>query len=331
MSIGIAIIGSGIFAREEHLPILLNQNNQHKHPFTLKALYSRTLKSAEALLASVKTPKEAAADAVRKIDVYAEDAGEGRTYEDLLGREDVMAFVIALPIPTQPPYILRALTAGKHVLSEKPIAGDLRTAREMVSFYEALSPSPSPSQPSETNGTIQSTDENDNNDNNNNNNKKKKPLWAVAENHRFLTKYHLAATEVRKLGRVKGLRVLVRSYIGEGSKYHQTPWRRHPTHIGGFLLDGGVHIIAALRLILSATSDAITTVSGMTSLHRPHLHPMDTLDAIVRTRSGATGTISLCYGSQGGSTSLFEIVCERGVVTLDGDWVRVDGEEGVEV
>ena len=95
----------------------------------------------------------------------------------------------SLPIPAQPSYIRAALQAGKHVLSEKPIAGDLSTARALLSEYQALAT---------------------------------KPLWGVAENWRFLGKFTRVAEEVRKLGNVKAFRVSVRTLIGEGSKYHRT-------------------------------------------------------------------------------------------------------------
>lgn len=95
----------------------------------------------------------------------------------------------SLPIPAQPSYIRAALQAGKHVLSEKPIAGDLNTARALLSEYQALAT---------------------------------KPLWGVAENWRFLGKFTRVAEEVRKLGSVRAFRVGVRTLIGEGSKYHRT-------------------------------------------------------------------------------------------------------------
>ncbi|PWY88944.1 hypothetical protein BO70DRAFT_426639 [Aspergillus heteromorphus CBS 117.55] len=340
MSIGIAIIGSGIFAREEHLPILLSQPNPNPttestqenaseregeggkqgktHPFILKALYSRTLHSAQSLLASVPAADPDTTKRIEEIDVYADDAGVGRKYEDLCARED-------------------ALRAGKHVLSEKPIAGDLATAQEMVRVYkEEILPRGRDGQAIEcaangqrevangetTNGnTNQDEDKKERKEKNKKEKKNKKnkvtPLWGVAENYRFLPKYLLVAEEVRKLGPVKGLRVCVRSLVGVGSKYHQTPWRRHPSHEGGFVLDGGVHIIAALRLILGP-ENPLTTVSAMSSLHQPHLHPVDTVDALVRTRSGAVGCISLSYGAAPGTNgTVFELRVEEALADLE--------------
>ncbi|PWY63592.1 oxidoreductase family, NAD-binding Rossmann fold protein [Aspergillus eucalypticola CBS 122712] len=285
--IGVAIVGSGIFAKEEHLPILTTSPL-----FTLKAIYSRSLKSAESLISGSKGD-----DAMMKnVELYSEDSEAGRRLQDLLDREDVRAVVIALPIPAQPSYIRAALQAGKHVLSEKPIAGDLNTARALLSEYQALAT---------------------------------KPLWGVAENWRFLAKFTRVAEEVRKLGTVKAFRVSVRTLIGEGSKYHQTEWRRKPTYKGGFVLDGGVHAIAGLRLILGK-EDAMAAVSAMMGLQREHLAPVDTLDAVVKTKSGANGVVSLSYGAAVNET-VFEFSCERGVVKLDRDTVTVSGGESFEV
>lgn len=96
MSIGLAIIGSGIFVCDEHLPAV-----KACSLLTLKAIYSRSLKSAKALETNV--------------DLYSDDSGSGKTYHDLLLRDDIHAVIIALPIMSQPEYIEAALAAGKHV------------------------------------------------------------------------------------------------------------------------------------------------------------------------------------------------------------------------
>ena len=40
-----------------------------------------------------------------------------------------------LPILVQPDFIKKALSAGKHVLAEKPIAKDVATATELLDWY----------------------------------------------------------------------------------------------------------------------------------------------------------------------------------------------------
>lgn len=77
MTVGIALIGSGIFAKEEHLPAISATPS-----LALKAIYSRKLASAQAL----------ASDAA--VELYSDDQ-EGRTYADLLQRADITGVVIA--------------------------------------------------------------------------------------------------------------------------------------------------------------------------------------------------------------------------------------------
>jgi predicted dehydrogenase len=78
MSIGIALIGSGIFAKEEHLPAIQNTPS-----LSLKAVYSRSLKSA-------KTLSEKLSD----VDLYSDDQ-DGKKFEDLLKRNDINGVIIA--------------------------------------------------------------------------------------------------------------------------------------------------------------------------------------------------------------------------------------------
>ncbi|GFG05846.1 60S ribosomal protein L32 [Aspergillus udagawae] len=277
MSVGVAIIGSGIFAREEHLPAV-----QAAKDFQLKAIYSRSLKSAQDL-----------ANGTTGVDLYSEDSGPGKGYADLLAREDIAAVVIALPILVQPDFIRKALTAGKHVLSEKPIGKDIATARDLLQWYHA---------------NIDTS----------------KILWAVAENFRYMTKFLRTAEEVQKLGPVKNFRVNSHALVSTDSKYFKTAWRQTPEYQGGFILDGGVHVIAALRLILGS-SDPVTMISAQSCLQQQHLAPLDTVDAVMKTRSGATGVLSLSYGSAF-NDQVFEFDCERGLVALNFDRLTVKGE-----
>jgi glucose-fructose oxidoreductase len=80
---------------------------------------------------------------------------------------------------------------------------------------------------------------------------------------------------------------------------------------------------AGLRLILG--SEHITALSAQSQLQQAYLPPVDTVDAVVQTGSGATGVVSLSWGSPF-SDSTFEFACEKGVVTLKGDDVTVDDQ-----
>ena len=106
----------------------------------------------------------------------------------------------------------------------------------------------------------------------------------------------------------------------------ETEWRKTPSHQGGFLLDAGVHFTAGLRLLLG--SEHIVRLSAFTNQIQKHLPPVDTIDASLKTKSGATGTFSFSFGSTL-SGSEWTIGCEKGSVSVSGSTVTtvIDGKE----
>ena len=108
----------------------------------------------------------------------------------------------SLPILVQPSIIKRCLLAGKHVLSEKPIAPDLKQAQELLDWYVATFPQP-----------------------------EGKPVWAVAENFRFMEAYKYGREIVEKMGRVLTFSVFAGNYVAQGGKYYGN----HTLKLWGYL------------------------------------------------------------------------------------------------
>ncbi|KAI0164332.1 NAD(P)-binding protein [Hypoxylon sp. FL1284] len=270
--IGIAIIGGGIFVKEQHIPAALASPL-----LSIKALWSRSLKTAE------EAAKLIPADA-GPVDLYSTDSGEGKSYDDILKRDDIAGLILALPIVDQPDYIEKALAAGKHVLSEKPVAKDVATAGDLVLRAH------------ETEARTGAS-------------------WAVAENFRFVATYAHAAAEVRSLGRVTGFVVRVNFRLEPTDKYFQTAWRAAPAHQGGFLLDAGVHFTAALRRVLGP-DNAVESVVALTSRATDYLPAVDSVNAVLKTKSGAVGSF---VNSAGSLDRVFEysVACEGGVVRAE--------------
>ena len=92
------------------------------------------------------------------------------------------------------------------------------------------------------------------------------------------------------------------------------------------MLDAGVHFAAGLRLLLG--SDYIVRLSAFTNRLQKHLPPVDTIDASLRTKSGATGTFSFSYGTTLSGTE-WTLACEKGIVSVSGSIVTtmIDGKE----
>jgi predicted dehydrogenase len=130
------------------------------------------------------------AETLNDVDLYSDDSGSGKSLDDLLARSDIHAVTIALPILNQPAYIRKAVLAGKHVLSEKPIAENLKDATDLLQWYRKEIDT-------------------------------KKIFWSVAENYRFLDSFNHAAEERKRMGRTLGFRVEVHSMI-EGGRWYET-------------------------------------------------------------------------------------------------------------
>lgn len=263
---------------------------------TLAAVYSRSQASAEALAA--------AATQGPKPDVYFDSpATEGKSLKDLLARKDVDAVIVSLPILVQPAVITQALAAGKHVLSEKPIAKDAAAARALIDNHAKIGAGA--------------------------------PIWAVAENFRFLEVILYAAEQIRKVGGdVTTFSMKMDTLIGDDDNFFNTEWRKVPEYQGGFLLDGGVHFIAGLRYLLGETARKhdISRVSAVTTLLQPKLAPVDTVQSILTTDKGAIGTFCVSFGTEFKSAFEIEVVTTKGNITLaptavTSTWVEGDAKD----
>ncbi|EXJ80116.1 hypothetical protein A1O1_08258 [Capronia coronata CBS 617.96] len=256
--------------RTEHIPAI-----QACSSLKLKAVYSRSQKSAAALVAPLED----------KVDVYYDSPEDsGHSVDDLLKRDDIDAVIVAVPIPAQPALIKKAFAAGKHVLSEKPIAKDIATAKDLLESYKASS---------------------------------SKGYWAVGENLRFWYSVNKAAEILKGLdAELVTFRTNVNIFVDENDKFYQTSWRATPEYQGGFLLDGGVHFVAVTRYLLAALNQKPTGVSALTTLVQPMLAPVDTLHALWKVSNGRQGFFNVSFGVEFQSGFEFEIVTSKGSVLV---------------
>lgn len=108
--------------------------------------------------------------------------------------------MICLPILAQPEVIKKALSAGKHVLSEKPIAKDVETAKDLIDWHGKL---PVP-----------------------------RPVWAVAENFRYIEAVRYAAGMVKEVGgKLVTFRLQQNNFILESDQFYNTECKLVPCSI----------------------------------------------------------------------------------------------------
>lgn len=114
----------------------------------------------------------------------------------------------------------QALAAGKVVLSEKPAGPTVAAVKEVLDWMQA---SGIPA-----------------------------ARWSVQENYRGESGLVMAAELARSgaLGRLVKADLVAELPMNPGSRYYASAWRRQLP--GSFLLEGGVHFVAALRLVCAA-------------------------------------------------------------------------------
>lgn len=253
---------------------------------SLKAVYSRSSKSAKAV-----------SQGLSSIELYSDDSDQN--YSHLLSRDDIHAVIIALPILVQPKFIKEALSAGKHVLAEKPLAKDVATGKELVEWYHSKIDT----------GKLN---------------------LSIAEQFRYYAAYAHGAKKIKEFGKILGVRVRMQTCIQPGAKYYETEWRKKPEYQGGFLLDGGVHFVAGIRNLLSGSGVRVTSLAAFTSQLREYLPPVDTVDSTWKLSNGSTGTFSVSFGSSFTGAE-WSVACEGGTVSVDRTIVTSKPTGGEEV
>lgn len=182
--------------------------------YQLKAVYSRSQSSASTL---AKSAESLLSLPESSLGIYHDEGDPEATLDVLLASDTIQAVIVILPITLQPSIILKALEAGKHVLSEKPVAPDVKSGLDLIDTYE-------------------------------NKYKGKGLIWRVAENFEAEPGLREAGKLIReqKIGKVYFWNHQVLNCTGPDSIWYKTPWRTVPDYQGGFLVSA--HVKANSRL-----------------------------------------------------------------------------------
>jgi len=177
---------------------------------------------------------------------------------ELFSLQEIDAVFISLPIDLQPRFVLEALAAGKAVMSEKPVAHNVAAGRRLVAAAERFS-----------------------------------PPWLIAENFAFLPEVERLERwlERGRLGEVRLVEARQVTWLDRRNPYVRTAWRARPRHIGGFVVDGGVHVAHVVRRLFGMPIE----LKGLTAAFEETLPPIDTAVAVMRFAGGAIGTWTSCF------------------------------------
>jgi len=238
--IRLGIIGTGLAVQKLHWPALERLADR----FEIIAFANHTRPKAEHFSGYSGVPMER----------YHED------YHALLGRDDLDAVLISLPIGLTYTVTREALEAGKHVICEKPAGANLDEAYAFIELGKRF-----PDR-----------------------------VVLVAENWFYRDDLRFARTllDRREIGEV---RLASWRHVGQliprEDQFSSTPWRHHIDYVGGAHLDGGVHHTAEIRLLLGDADRLQAEIQDANSTHDgPSIMTMNL--AFV---SGAVGNYTASY------------------------------------
>ena len=208
------------------------------------------------------------------------------SYDELLDSDIVDAVDLTIPIQLNVPFIEKAIKKDKHVICEKPISTDVETGKKIVELSKQ-------------------TDK----------------VIYIAENWRHIKKFYLVKKLLDRLNNPVYFRWNIWVGMDKENKYANTKWRQEPKHVGGFLSDGGVHHVAAMRLIFGE----IKWVSAFIKKVIDYLGGPDFLTSIFEFENGVLGNYTVSYGINGQDE--FEIVGKDKRLKLVENKIIIDNEE----
>jgi predicted dehydrogenase len=199
----------------------------------------------------------------KKAERYARIAGVQRVVDDadeLFALPDIDAVLVSLPIAVQPRYVLAALRAEKAVLSEKPVGPSVADARRLIRASKRFA-----------------------------------APWLVGENFAFMSHAAKLADLVQggRLGEVRLVEVRQMTFMDAENPYFHTGWRAEPGHVGGFIVDAGVHLANVVRRCFGTP----VVVAARSARFEPALPPPDTAVALLKFESGALGTWTSAFST----------------------------------
>ena len=229
------------------------------------------------------------------------DANGGRVtsrarVDDLLEDPGIDAVLIAVPIDLTPSVVRAAVAAGKHVMAEKPLADSVSDA---VALWTAA--------------------------------RDRGIVLAVGENYRFQPDWQIAHGIVSE-GRIGTPLMFIFNDVHclppEG-KYPLTGWRRAGIHKGGYLVDGGTHMVAAMRQLIGRRLESVHGLQ--TAFHPEYLAAQnDTLLLNLRFDGNFVAQLTLGYGAFDNEARHPKIYGTDGTLAIMPDAIEVWSRNGTE-
>jgi len=207
-------------------------------------------------------------------------------YKDLLKDKNVEAVDITLPIELNYKTAMDSINADKHVFLEKPLAANLIEAKRLVDVS-----------------------------------KRKNVVCFLAENYRYDKLY----LEIKKLlerkiiGNVYSVIWNVFNNLSLKNKYAQTKWRQKNKYPGGFVYDGGIHNVAALRLLFGNVKYGYAIKKSI----RKEIGTDDTFSFNYEFENGVIGVLNIYFSVNGIYKNELLIFGDKGTIITTNNEIEI--------
>ncbi len=200
----------------------------------------------------------------------------------LLAQSDIDAVLVSVPIHLLAEITQDAIRQNKHVFQEKPIADKLGDGEKSLALAQ-----------------------------------KHNVTLMVGENFRYRPEFRQVHRLVQDglIGKPKLYRLNDLHYTYPGGLWSQTLWRHEGKHDGGYLIDGGTHIIAGMREMVRSK---IKFVHGLSLSFYPELlsNQDDSLLLHLVFENGMVGQMALGYGTIDRDARKPKVYGDKGTLVL---------------
>jgi predicted dehydrogenase len=148
----------------------------------------------------------------------------------------------------------------------------------------------------------------------------------VAENFRFRKVFARIKSIIndRLIGETYSVICNAFEYMHTERLYGNTKWRQDNKHIGGFVTDGGVHYIAALRDIFGNLSN----IGSFTHRVNPSIGTVDTFSFQFVTPDRVKGILNMYFTSKGFAENRLAVFGTKGTIVFENNTLTVKNNEG---
>jgi predicted dehydrogenase len=211
-------------------------------------------------------------------------------YKKMLKEADIDAVDIALPIELNHEVTMASFKAGKHVFLEKPLAASIKEGKQLLEAE-----------------------------------KKYNVTALLAENFRYKQVFRSAKELIKKgkIGKVFAFNWNLYYNVTKKNEYAQTKWRQENKYPGGFVLDAGVHNIAAVRYLFGEIDNGTSYIKSINS----KIGEYDTMSFSFEMLTGVNGVYNIYFSVKGHWEDQLLIFGTKGTIELCTNKITVKKED----